>query len=114
MQRNVRANLGCNFVIGNVRFDAQRPNDVQLVFVQLQQEHDQHEQCVEHEERKHGLVTQFFQVDGDSRLFFCLFVVWCVGGMLLVAVLGCRSRGCRINCSDGGQCVVHRRTVRRC
>lgn len=79
MQRNVRANLGCNFVIGNVRFDAQRPNDVQLVFVQLQQEHDQHEQCVEHEERKHGLVTQFFQVDGDSRLFF--LNMWC--GVLL-------------------------------
>lgn len=33
-----------------------------VVLVQLQQEHDQHEQRVYHEEREHGRVAQLFEI----------------------------------------------------
>lgn len=50
------SNLGRLLVVGDIRFDAKRPFDVQLVFVQLQQKHNQHKQRVEHAERENGLV----------------------------------------------------------
>lgn len=52
----------------DVRLDAQRPFHVQLVLVELQQEDNQHEERIEHNERKYGLVPQLNQIPGDSFL----------------------------------------------
>lgn len=49
-------------VVGDVSAHAKGPLDMDVVLVQLQQEHDQHEQGVYHEEREHGRVTQLFEI----------------------------------------------------
>lgn len=56
------------FVVGDVRSHAQRPFDVDVVLVQLQQEHNQHKQRVDHEERKHRRIAQFFEFGRDTCL----------------------------------------------
>lgn len=53
---------------GDIRLDAKRPDNVQLIFVQLQQEYDQNEQRIEHKKREHALVPQFNQVTGNASL----------------------------------------------
>lgn len=53
---------------GDIRLDAERPDNVQLIFVQLQQEYDQNEQRIEHKKRKHALVPQLDQVTGNASL----------------------------------------------
>lgn len=45
------------FVKRDVRLDAERPLDVQQVFVQLQQKDDENEEGVHHKERKDALVA---------------------------------------------------------
>lgn len=60
--------LLCGFIVSNICFDAEWPLDVDVVLVQLQQEHDQHEESVYHEERKHRRVPQLFQIRRDSGL----------------------------------------------
>lgn len=47
---------------------------MQFVFVQLKQEHYEHEQSVDHEKREHRLISQFDQVRSDSSLFVFVFV----------------------------------------
>lgn len=44
---------------------------MQLIFVQLQQKDHQHEECIEHNEREHGLVPQIFQISRNSILIRC-------------------------------------------
>lgn len=46
------------FDVGDIRPDAERPDNVQLIFVQLEQEYDQNEQRIEHKKREHALVPQ--------------------------------------------------------
>lgn len=52
-----RLYLRGDFVIRDVRLDAERPLDVQQVFVQLQQKDDEDEEGVHHKERKDALVA---------------------------------------------------------
>ena len=52
----------------DVVLDAERPVDVQVVLVQLQQEHDQAVERVTHEEDEHRLVAQLGQVVSDAGL----------------------------------------------
>lgn len=40
----------------NVRFNPERPADVQFIFIELKQKHDHDKQGIHHEETKHGLV----------------------------------------------------------
>lgn len=67
------------FVVSNVGAHAKGPLDVQIVLVQLQQEDNQHEQGVDHEEGKHGIVAQFLQVGGNSILKGDLWERWVKG-----------------------------------
>lgn len=48
------------FVVCDVCLHTQRPLDVQIVLVQLQKEHNQHEQSVHHEEGKHRRIAQLY------------------------------------------------------
>lgn len=48
--------------------DAQRPIDVEFVFVQLKKEYNKHKERVEHEETEERFVSQFLQLD------LCLFL----------------------------------------
>lgn len=41
------------FIVSNICFDAEWPFNVYIILVQLQQKHNQHEEGVHHEERKH-------------------------------------------------------------
>lgn len=43
---------------------------MQVVLVQLQQEHDQHKQGVDHEEGKHGIVPQLLQIGSNTVLWW--------------------------------------------
>ena len=55
---------------------------MQVVLVQLQQEHDQAVESVAHEEDEHGLVAQLGQVGGDASLWEgWIFVSDEVGGL---------------------------------
>lgn len=55
-------------VVGDVRPHSEGPLHVDVVLVQLQQEHDQHEQCIDHEEREHRRVAQLLQIFGYAGL----------------------------------------------
>lgn len=60
--------LLCGFIVCYVSFNAQRPFNVQIVLVQLQQKYNQNKQCVHHEEGEHRGVTQFFQIGSNASL----------------------------------------------
>lgn len=53
----------------NVGSYAKWPINMQFVFVELKQEYDQYEQCVEHEECEYGFVSQFDQFLCNTCLF---------------------------------------------
>ena len=54
----MESHLSCLLDQGDVVLDTERPVDVQIVLVQLQQEHDQAVEGVAHEEDEHRLVPQ--------------------------------------------------------
>lgn len=60
----------------DVRFDAYRPVQMEFVLVELEQEHDEHEQGVDHEKREHRFVPEFYQVRSDPSSFVFVVVDW--------------------------------------
>lgn len=46
---------------------------MKFVFIELQQEHNQYEERVEHEEGEHWFVSELFQVAGYASLFNAIF-----------------------------------------
>ena len=59
------------FVIGYVGAHSKRPFYMNIVLVQLQQKHNQHEQGINHEKGKDRGVTQLFEIVSNASLKLC-------------------------------------------
>lgn len=60
----------------DVCFDAYRPVQMKFVLVELEQEHDEHEQGVDHEKRENRFVPELYQVRSDPSSFVFVVVDW--------------------------------------
>lgn len=49
---------------------------MEFVLIQLEQKHDEYEQCIDHEKREHGFVPQLDQIGRNASLFVLVLVDW--------------------------------------
>lgn len=60
--------VSCQFVVGNVGFDAKGPFDMQLILIQLHQEYYKDKNGIAHKKEKYTSVSQFCKGFSDAGL----------------------------------------------